>query len=585
MSDLSPSPKFKAFVAGTSTPLAGGKLYTYLAGTTTPQATAKDQVGTANTNPIILDANGECDIWLGAISYKYVLKDSLDVTQWTVDNVATAQGAFDSAIAALTINTWADIATTLPTSAGQIFTLKQHTSGGLGGGTLMAFAGSVADDGGTQKDCLGGFYLKRMLPEALKVDSLMFGAKGDGVQDDYTACVALVQYAKNNANSYIIFASGINKIGTNLVIDVPSNTSIEFNNQFAPTTTTGTAITLGSSSANTFNIQANMGAGIFVTRSTINFSGGHIGVTLANLANSKIKVARVRNFFAGINMSGTQANGGSSYNDVYIGDLTDNQYNLFLTASGAGYCNENRFWGGSFGFSSAYAGHYAGTYNIYEDYFPSSHLNNNKFFGPSLESSSILTVAAQIYGENTHLYSPRLEASGGSGTDFKIVLASTSQCCLITGGSGVNLGAITDSGTGNIYTTRQGITVNTIGTGTESAISAKTNVTNTNRVYSGKDTSGVENFKVQGDGLVGLTQVKYLTSAKVGTFTLAAGAATISNTSVTTNSVIRYSLKTLGGTIAAHPYQATITPATGFTVAGGGASNTSTYNYEIVEIA
>lgn len=90
MADLSPSPKFKGFVAGTSTPLAGGKLYTYLAGTTTLQATAKDQAGTANTNPVILDANGECDLWLGSFSFKLVLKDSLDVTQWTVDNVQSA---------------------------------------------------------------------------------------------------------------------------------------------------------------------------------------------------------------------------------------------------------------------------------------------------------------------------------------------------------------------------------------------------------------------------------------------------------------------------------------------------------------
>ena len=79
MADLSPSPKFKGFVAGTSTPLAGGKLYTYLSGTLTPQATAKDQAGTANTNPVILDANGECDLWLGSFSFKLVLKDSLDV--------------------------------------------------------------------------------------------------------------------------------------------------------------------------------------------------------------------------------------------------------------------------------------------------------------------------------------------------------------------------------------------------------------------------------------------------------------------------------------------------------------------------
>lgn len=71
-------------------PLAGGKLYTYISGTTTPQATYTDSAGgTANTNPIILDANGRCDMWLDPdLSYKFVMYDADDVLQWTVDGVA-----------------------------------------------------------------------------------------------------------------------------------------------------------------------------------------------------------------------------------------------------------------------------------------------------------------------------------------------------------------------------------------------------------------------------------------------------------------------------------------------------------------
>lgn len=69
-------------------PLSGGKLYTYAAGTTTPLATYTESTGTtANANPIILDANGECEMWLGVSRYKMVLKNSSDVTQWTEDNI------------------------------------------------------------------------------------------------------------------------------------------------------------------------------------------------------------------------------------------------------------------------------------------------------------------------------------------------------------------------------------------------------------------------------------------------------------------------------------------------------------------
>jgi hypothetical protein len=70
-------------------PLAGGKLYSYQAGTTTPQATYTDSGGlTANANPVVLDANGEANVWVDPeLSYKFVLKNSSDATQWTVDNV------------------------------------------------------------------------------------------------------------------------------------------------------------------------------------------------------------------------------------------------------------------------------------------------------------------------------------------------------------------------------------------------------------------------------------------------------------------------------------------------------------------
>ena len=70
-------------------PLVGGKLYSYVAETSTPAATFTDQSGTTpNTNPIVLDANGEANVWLGSGSYKFVLTDSNDVVQWTVDDVS-----------------------------------------------------------------------------------------------------------------------------------------------------------------------------------------------------------------------------------------------------------------------------------------------------------------------------------------------------------------------------------------------------------------------------------------------------------------------------------------------------------------
>lgn len=70
-------------------PLSGGKVYSYEAGTTTPQATYTDSSGgTPNANPVILDSSGRATIWLDVeLSYKFVIKDSNDVTVKTVDSM------------------------------------------------------------------------------------------------------------------------------------------------------------------------------------------------------------------------------------------------------------------------------------------------------------------------------------------------------------------------------------------------------------------------------------------------------------------------------------------------------------------
>jgi len=88
MSELAPPLKHRFFDSN-GDPLAGGKLYSYVGGTSTPQSTYTDQTGvTANANPIILDANGEANVWMATgVYYKFVLKDANDVTQWTQDNV------------------------------------------------------------------------------------------------------------------------------------------------------------------------------------------------------------------------------------------------------------------------------------------------------------------------------------------------------------------------------------------------------------------------------------------------------------------------------------------------------------------
>jgi hypothetical protein len=88
-------------------PLASGKVYTYEAGTATPKTTYTDEAeGTPNDNPITLDSAGRADIWLDTGSYKFVIKDSADVTVDTVDDItAGASDVYNSAVVALAVNT------------------------------------------------------------------------------------------------------------------------------------------------------------------------------------------------------------------------------------------------------------------------------------------------------------------------------------------------------------------------------------------------------------------------------------------------------------------------------------------------
>lgn len=78
-------------------PLADGKLYTYRTASSTPATTYLDpslNPASANANPVILDARGECVVWLdSAITYRFVLKSKLGVTIWTQDDISGVVGS------------------------------------------------------------------------------------------------------------------------------------------------------------------------------------------------------------------------------------------------------------------------------------------------------------------------------------------------------------------------------------------------------------------------------------------------------------------------------------------------------------
>ena len=77
------------FLDGNGDPYSGGKLYTYAAGTTNNLATytTDDLTGSANANPVILDAAGRAVVYLQPKAYQFKLDNSSDVQQWIQDEV------------------------------------------------------------------------------------------------------------------------------------------------------------------------------------------------------------------------------------------------------------------------------------------------------------------------------------------------------------------------------------------------------------------------------------------------------------------------------------------------------------------
>lgn len=192
-------PKFQFSANGV--PMVGGTLDTYIAGSTTPATTWQDAAITiANTNPISLDARGECVLWLDpAVVYKFVLKNAQGVIQWTQDNISNP--------AALANSLRADLAAS-------------------SGASLVGF----------QQEGTGAVptTVQSKLQESVSVKD--FGAVGDGVADDASAINAAIGYANSKGGGTVFFPSGVYRVkssvqylaGADLIGESMVNTTLKW---------------------------------------------------------------------------------------------------------------------------------------------------------------------------------------------------------------------------------------------------------------------------------------------------------------------------------------------------------------------
>ena len=193
---LSPWLKPRFFITGTNRPLAGGLMYTYKAGTTDPATTYSNDTGTENTNPIVLDSDGQCDLFLDdSVIYRIILKNAAGVTQFDKDRVASIGSnlvqSFNS-IAALRLR----IGTTIANAAK---TLGYYAAGDGGGNAFYWDGTSTATDniGTVIKPTAVSGAGRWLAVNPNNINVRQFGAKTDGT-DTTEHFQAAINFAETN---------------------------------------------------------------------------------------------------------------------------------------------------------------------------------------------------------------------------------------------------------------------------------------------------------------------------------------------------------------------------------------------------
>src|SRR5690606_39939502 len=94
-----PMPQLRAkFTSKLGIPLSGCKVYTYEPDSDIPKTTWLDIDKTVeNTNPILLDAAGEADIYLDGL-YRIVVQDRFGFTVYDVEKIGYEQPVFNDSL-------------------------------------------------------------------------------------------------------------------------------------------------------------------------------------------------------------------------------------------------------------------------------------------------------------------------------------------------------------------------------------------------------------------------------------------------------------------------------------------------------
>ena len=334
---LSPWLKPRFFITGTNRPLAGGLMYTYKAGTTTNATTYSDDSGTPNTNPIVLNSDGECNLYLDDdVIYRIILKDAAGVTQFDKDNISS-NGAKDAAV--LSFENVANLRLSIGNDREPVAQTSGYYVAGDGGGNSFYWDGtsSATDNGGTiiKPTLVSGAGRWLAVDTSSYINVKQFGAVGDGVADDTTAISSAIDefntvYFPNG--TYLFSGITINKHNVTLYGAGESRSVLLMTNAAAAAVTIGsTAFTSGINIRN-LKIEGN----------DSNLGGISLGTTTFAAARIRIQDVFITGFQNATNGYGIRLN---SNQNTDIENLWIQECRLGIYRANGGYSTSTRFSG------------------------------------------------------------------------------------------------------------------------------------------------------------------------------------------------------------------------------------------------
>lgn len=239
-----------------------------------------------------------------------------------------------------------------------------------------------------------------------------FGAIGDGTTDDTSAIQAAIDAA---ADGTLIIPPGTYKLTS--VVTIGSPLRIEAPYAKLKISHNGTGILCAHSTLSRFGTSYSrpLYLDLHIYKDTVDQASGSIGIKVINANNSEFHLREVSGFEQGVLFTATVHNstaGGCCYNNIFLYYLRNNTYSVTASHDTGGWCNENTFYGGTFGGdpTAVAPGTLVGSTHIrcVGSSSPAMQMNNNIFIRPSLEGKHDIGFSC-IYADSCGLISPRIE--------------------------------------------------------------------------------------------------------------------------------------------------------------------------------